>query len=69
MQLQELDFEINHVQKVHRIIVLLKVIHVRDIEDRIYILRIDSLFHFEKLPLIKKKKKKIKDLFSFLSKF
>jgi hypothetical protein len=46
----KLDFEINHVQTVHQIIVLLKVILFQDIEDKIYILQINFLFHFEKLP-------------------
>jgi hypothetical protein len=52
---QEFDFEINHVQKVHQIIVLLKVILFQDIEHKIYILQINFLFHFEKLPFKNKK--------------
>jgi hypothetical protein len=51
----ELDFEINHVHKVRQIIVLLKVILFQDIEHKIYILQINFLFHFEKLPLKKEK--------------
>jgi hypothetical protein len=56
MQRLELELEINHVQKVRRIIVQLKVILFQDIVDKIYILQINFLFHFEKLPVRKEKK-------------
>ncbi len=50
-----LNVEKVHVQKVRQIIVRLNVVLVRDIGYRIYILRINFLFHYEKRPMKKNK--------------